>query len=199
MVGLAVTPSYLCVHRALPDTASSEIVIFPGGVRCGWVWRELLDQVLTEAYAGFWVCFEVASSALASQKASSPLGLGFMMWFPSFCLRRSALLLQGQKAHWLLIICCDGVICALPVFRMGHACVTNVGVPWGSAQCSLVWNQRSRPFYHIAQESADSCDVNGQPLAFLLHQMWLKIFLWASWHEARLNQVPSCTYYLPFQ
>lgn len=65
---------------------------------------------------------------------------------------------------------------ALPVFGMGHACVTNVVVLWGPAQCSLVWIQRSRPFYHIAQESTDACDVNGQPQAFLLHWMWLKNF-----------------------
>lgn len=99
----------LCVHRALLHAASSEIVIFPGGPRCGRVWREWLAYVLTAAYTVSWICFEAASSALASQKAPSPLGLVFMMWFPSCCLWRSALLPQDRKAHWLLINCYAGV------------------------------------------------------------------------------------------
>lgn len=138
----------LCVHRALLNTASSEIVIFPGGVRCGWVWRELLDQVLTEAYAVFWVCFEVASSALASLKASSPLGLGFMMWFPSFCFWRSSPpgsenplavdhllcwshLVLSLCSGWAMLVsqmwwCCEDLLSAVWFGFRGHALFTTL-------------------------------------------------------------------------
>lgn len=193
----------LCVHTALLQAALSETVIFPGGPRWGWVWRERLDHVLTAPYAVSWVCFEVASSAWASQKASSPLGLGFMMWFPSSCRWRSALLPQGQKTHWLLGICVLESPGALPVFRMGHAYVAQAEpvVLRRPDLCGLVWNRSSCPLHHTAHESAGAWDVKVQPQAgFSCTECDLKKkFLWAFWQEAGMHQLPSQTYYLSFQ
>lgn len=65
-----------------------------------WVWRGVAGAVgpcLAAAYTVSWVCCEAASSALAPQKASSPVGVGFMMWFPSSCLWRLALLPWVRK------------------------------------------------------------------------------------------------------
>lgn len=95
--------SYLAVcPQNPPPHCLAEIDITPRGSRCGGVWREQLDHIFQQQPTRFLVCFEASLSTLAPQKASSPLGVRFMMWFPASCLWRSALLPQGQEAPPLL-------------------------------------------------------------------------------------------------
>lgn len=145
---LAVCPQSPPPHRL------SKIVIIPRGSRCGKVWREQLDHIFQQQPTRFLVCFEASLSTLAPQKASSPLGVRFMMWFPASYHRRSALLPQGQEAPPLL------ESLPTPMFSMGHACVTLqwAGVLWVLYQCGLVWNWRSHPFHHVVHEPADAGD-----------------------------------------
>jgi len=94
-------PSHLAVRSQSPTPCClSGDGYLPGRT---WVWLGVVGAVgpcLPAAYTVSWGCFEAASSALAPQKASSPVGVGFMMWFPSSCLWRSALL-PRVRSPWV--------------------------------------------------------------------------------------------------
>lgn len=85
------------------------------------------------AHTRFLVCFEASLSTLAPQKASSPLVVRFMMWFPASCLWRSALLPQGQEAPPLLeslpTLCSVWVMPVSPCGELG-CCECSISAVW---------------------------------------------------------------------
>lgn len=73
----------LCVYRALVHTAFPEIVICSGESRCGCVWGEP-STMSSSSLHGFLSLLWSSFLSPRPQKASSPLSVGFRMWFPSF-------------------------------------------------------------------------------------------------------------------
>lgn len=168
---LAVCPQSPPPHRL------SKIVIIPRGSRCGKVWREQLDHIFQKQPTWFLVCFEASLSTLAPQKASSPLGVRFMMWFPASCLRRSALLPQGQEAPLLLeslpTLCSVWVMPVSPCGELG-CCECCIGVVWfgiGAHTLSLML------FMSLLMPVIEN--FNHKLLSLALNVTFKKTFLWA--------------------
>lgn len=171
-------PSHLAVRSRSPTPCClSGDGYLPGRT---WVWLGVVGAVgpcLAAAYTVSWGCFEAASSALAPQKASSPVGVGFMMWFPSSCLWRSALLPRVRKpmGGWECASALESVVptlCSGWVMPVSPCSNSKPVVLWGHERCSLVWNQRSHPCHPIAHESTDNLWCQSSPISFfLLHWM----------------------------
>lgn len=130
-MGLEVIPG--CVSTEPSSSPPLRDRYHPRGSRCGGVWREQLDHIFQQQPTRFLVCFEASLSTLAPQKASSPLGVRFMMRFPASCLWRPAPLPQGQEAppllESLLTLCSAWVMPVSPCGELG-CCECCISVVW---------------------------------------------------------------------